>query len=70
MPIFATASKEVSQLYGASIAGRLFLPVVFYEYSIPEKQPFMGSVRKAGCVHAHSFISLKRKKGMSETPLN
>lgn len=29
-----------------------------------------GSVRKAGCIHAHSFISLKRKKGMSETPLN
>ena len=31
---------------------------------------YFGSVRKAGCIHAHSFISLKRKKGMSETPLN
>ena len=31
---------------------------------------FKGSVRKASCVYAHSFISLKRKNGMSETPLN
>ena len=34
------------------------------------KQPNLGSVRKASCIHAHSFISLKRKKGISETPLN
>jgi len=31
---------------------------------------FLASVRKAGCVHAHSFISLKREEGMSEPPLN
>ena len=35
----------------------------------PVKQN-LGSVRKASCIHAHSFISLKRKKGISETPLN
>lgn len=39
------------------------------EINIPLLANF-GSVRKAGCIHAHSFISLKRKKGMSETPLN
>ena len=34
------------------------------------KRENLGSVRKASCIHAHSFISLNRKNGMSETPLN
>ena len=32
-----------------------------------------GSVRKLGCkqqAYAHSFVNLKRKKGISATPLN
>lgn len=33
----------------------------------------LGSVRKLGCkqqAYAHSFVNLKRKKGISATPLN
>ena len=33
----------------------------------------IGSVRKLGCkqqAYAHSFVNLKRKKGISATPLN
>ena len=34
---------------------------------------FKGSVRKLGCkqqAYAHSFVNLKREKGISATPLN
>ena len=34
---------------------------------------YIGSVRKLGCkqqAYAHSFVNLKRKKGISATPLN
>ena len=34
---------------------------------------YLGSVRKLGCkqqAYAHSFVNLKRKKGISATPLN
>ena len=36
-------------------------------------QENIGSVRKLGCkqqAYAHSFVNLKRKKGISATPLN
>ena len=42
LPNFATASKEVSQLYGASIAGRFFSPLSFYmEKAGQRKMPFL-----------------------------
>ena len=34
---------------------------------------YLGAVRKLGCkqqAYAHSFVNLKRKKGISATPLN
>ena len=51
---------ELIAVYGRRRVGKTYLV----------KSLFNGSVRKASCVYAHSFISLKRKNGMSETPLN
>ena len=43
-------------------------------FSLPQSgKAFLGSVRKLGCkqqAYAHSFVNLKRKKGISATPLN
>ena len=39
----------------------------------PSRRTINGSVRKLGCkqqAYAHSFVNLKRKKGISATPLN
>lgn len=50
------------------------VPLVFVcSKSSTRVDDYNGSVRKLGCkrqTYAHSFVNLKRKKGISATPLN
>ena len=50
-----------------------FLFVLLSSPPLGAPDKLLGSVRKLGCkrqTYAHSFVNLKRKKGISATPLN